>query len=274
MNDIETLEESIKFATSELKYFEDRNDLSDTTNMVVGSLFRKIVEHSSGVKVCALNGLMGPTDLNYRGLIECYLAYKYLTLDREKLSDRAKAYKIGYHKLQIESVELNKESLLAKYDINSLNEVIHHHRKEIEREEFKDVLKEYNRVHKRDKKGHLPKWYSLKNGPKSINQLANVVEKNIREEEKKVVAALYGQLSSAAHNLLAIRDIKMNTKGETYLNPIQFSFKPENATGYNIQATRSLLTSSILSFTLDFCPEYTEQFKEFAVNIKENLAEK
>lgn len=271
MNHFEALEHSIKFATFELKYFEEKNDLSDTTNMVVCSLFRKIIELSTGVKVSATNGLKGPAELSYRGLIEAYLAYKYITHDREKEDNRAKAYKIGYHKLQIESAETNGKNPLFKFEIPFLEEVIDHHRKELEREDFRDLLKAYDKLHRQNKRGHLPKWYSVNNGPKSINQLASFIEERVNNEtDKRVMSTLYGALSSGAHNLLALRDIKVNTKGEFYLNPIQSSFNPE-IDDYNIQPTRALLTSSILNFTINFCPDYTEHLQDFVSDIERNL---
>ncbi|MCY9431988.1 DUF5677 domain-containing protein [Bacillus spizizenii] len=105
MNSQQLLSTVIQFADKTLEEYKTSHDFSDTRSMVLVSLFRKIVELSDGVWVCADHGLKSPADLNIRALIEAYLAFKYINEDSNLSTDRAIAYKIGYHKQQIEACD-------------------------------------------------------------------------------------------------------------------------------------------------------------------------
>lgn len=104
MKPYDILNESIKFATKQLEDFKATNSLNNVSTIVIKVLYRKIIELSEGVRVSGANGLSGPALLSYRGLIEAYLAFKYILQDEKLLEDRAKAHKIGYLKEKIAAV--------------------------------------------------------------------------------------------------------------------------------------------------------------------------
>lgn len=271
MNYYEVLEQSVKFATDELNQFKATNNLSETTNMVVSSLFRKIIELSAGVMVSASNGLKGPAELNYRGLIEAYLAFRYIIQVPEEVNNRAKAYKIGYHKHQVEAAEALLNNPSNNIDPSFVERANQYHQRELQRVDFQEVLTVYNELQSQDNRGFIPKWYSLNGGPKSINALARRIEENSTNEgDRGLMNKLYGFLSTGTHNLLTIRDVYMNNNGDVSLRPIQFSFDPEEDE-YNMIPVRALLTSSIKNFTISLYPEFTENFREFALHIEEYL---
>lgn len=92
MKPYDLLKEPIQFASKQLEDFKATRSLDDIPTMVITSLYRKIIELSEGVRVSGTNGLAGSALLNYRGLIEAYLAFRYILKDEHLLGDRAKAY--------------------------------------------------------------------------------------------------------------------------------------------------------------------------------------
>ena len=260
MKPYEVLNESIRFATKQLNDFKVANDLKDISTMVITALFRKIIELSEGVRVSGANGLKGPADLSYRGLIEAYLALKYILQDEDLLEDRAKAYKIGYHKQQIAAAEYAKSRVITLDEKNIFDKAIKHHKEQMEIEELQDILDKYNELQSRNRRGFIPKWYELSNGPTSINQLAkSFVDEG--DSEKELMVNLYSFLSINAHNYMALDSIVKDGENIS-IKPVKANFN-SNIDEYNFIGTRSLLTSSNLRFTKRIYPDYMQQFEEF-----------
>lgn len=266
------LENTIAFANYGLNQFKESHDLSETTIMVVSSLLRKIIELSDGVYVSALNGLKGPAEVNYRGVIEAYLAFRYINQNQEERSKRAIAYKIGYHKIQINHVESLSNRSMNNIDPFLFQNQLKYHRDELEKEEFSDVLREYNDLQRRTSGGYIPKWYSLYEGPKSINQLAKHIEENMNNSsDKKIITTLYGALSSKAHNLLALSEVRMSETGEVILKSVRSPSNP-NVDSYNLSVVIYLLNASMNHLTQNFYPDFLGEFIEFDDYIKDALA--
>lgn len=268
MKPYEVLNESIKFATKQLEAFKASKDLSDLSTMVIAALYRKIIELSEGVRVSGSNGLAGPAELNYRGLIEAYLALKYILQDETLLENRAKAYKIGYHKQQVEAAEYAKSKVSDPNYTMFYDQAISHHREQMEVAELQEILNEYDELQRRDRRGFIPKWYSLFGGPKSINQL---VQSFIDDDdtEKEIMSKLYSFLSTGAHNYMVLNSIFKEGE-EISIKPVRAHFNC-NKDEYNFVGTRSLLTSSITRFTKIKYPEYTQKLGEFFYRIKPYL---
>lgn len=269
MKPYQLLNESIIFATNQLNDYMANKNLSDISTMVITSLYRKIIELSEGVRVSAVNGLSGPAELNYRGLIEAYLAFKYILQDPALLDRRAKAYKVGYHKQQIEAGEYYLSGNLPPEQRAFFELAVQEHKKEIETEELQDVLNKYEELQASDRRGFIPKWHALDGGPKSINQLA----KSFVDEdgsEKELMSKLYGFLSTGAHNYMALNSILKKDENIS-IKPVRAHFN-SNRDDYNFVGTRSLLTSSIMKFTIEMFPEYTRQFQDFAQRIMPYLS--
>jgi hypothetical protein len=264
MKPYQLLNESIKFAINQLNDYKANKNLSDISTMVITSLYRKIIELSEGVRVSAANGLSGPAELNYRGLIEAYLAFKYILQDPALLENRAKAYKVGYHKQQIKAGEYYLRENLPPEQRTHFELAVQEHKKEIETKELQDVLNKYEELQASDKRGHIPKWHALDGGPNSINKLAKIlVDEN--DSEKELMSNLYSFLSVGAHNYMALNSIFKKDENIS-INPVRAHFNP-NRDDYNFVGTRTLLTSSIMSFTIELFPEHTRQFQDFAQRI-------
>lgn len=264
MKTYEILNESIKFASKQLEDFKATKSFNNVSTIVITALYRKIIELSEGVRVSGANGLSGPALLSYRGLIEAYLAFKYILQDESLLEDRAKAYKVGYHKQQIAAGNYSLEKASDDVEKQYFQLAIQHHTSEIEKEDLQEVLTEYNELQSRERRGFIPKWYSLNNGPTSINQLAKyLVEED--ETDRELVANLYSFLSTDAHNYMALNSIIKNDENLS-IKPVRATFN-SNRDDYNFIGTRSLLTSSILKFTINTFPEYELKVKAFAQSI-------
>lgn len=231
---------------------------------MITALYRKIIELSEGVRVSGANGLSGPALLNYRGLIEAYLAFRYILQDETLLEDRAKAYKVGYHRQQIAASKYSLERASNDGEKQYFELAIQHHTSEIEKDDLQKVLVAYDELQSRDRRGFIPKWYALNDGPTSINSLAKfLVEED--ETDRELVANLYSFLSTDAHSYMALNSI-FEKDGGLSINSVRKSFN-SNKDEYNFVATRSLLTSSILRFMQSTFPENESVVREFVQRI-------
>lgn len=263
MNPYQLFVKSIEFANEQFEDFKVTKDLSQSFLEVMGSLYRKIIELSEGVRVCAENKLKGPAELNSRGLIEVYLAFKYIMQDSNLASKRAIAYKIGYHKQQLESARTPLDTYLESDELEEFNKRLVYHENELQRKEFQKVLKEHDRLqynNPKNKRKFIPKWHSLYDGPESINKLAETVARD--EEDKMLVSMLYSMLSKSAHNYLALRDVYKTSTNTISIGPIHGTFSPMED-NYNLVLARSLLTSIIRDFTIHVYPESKDNFVRF-----------
>ncbi|MEK5528580.1 DUF5677 domain-containing protein [Viridibacillus sp. FSL R5-0468] len=267
MKPYEMLKESIEFANNQLNSFIATKDLNDITTIVITALYRKIIELSEGVKVSAANGLAGPAEINYRGLIEASLAFEYILQNSAKVDDRAKAYKIGYHKQQISAV--NQENL-SEQAREFINRGLNYHQQELELEELQEVLLEFDELQSRDSRGFIPKWYSLDGGPKSINKLAlRLAERRGESENLNLVSELYGLLSTGAHIYMALNSV-IKVGDDISIKQVRANFN-SNLDEYNFVGTRGLLTSAINKFTKTKHPEFTHEKNAFFTKIRPHL---
>ncbi|EEL70760.1 DUF5677 domain-containing protein [Bacillus mycoides] len=274
MKPYDVLNETIKFATKQLDVFKELSkfkkaeDANDVSTMVITALYRKIIELSEGVRVSGVNGLRGSAELNYRGLVEAYLSFKFIIDDEALLENRAKAYKIGYHKQQIQSVEQakNKEELPPGKEMY-FNQVIKYHKEAIEIEEMKDVLAKYNILHEKDKRGYLPKWHALYEGVNSFNALAKkLVDEDMQED---LMADLYSNMSVQAHNYMTLNSL-FKEGDNLSIKPVRARFNI-NKDEYMFVGTRGLLLSSIVDFTKLKHTDYEKQLIAFLEHIKPYL---
>lgn len=263
---------TINHANEELQSFNELQKFEDNYTFVMASIFRKIIELSEGALVCAKAGLRGPTDINYRGLIEAYLALKYITQDKKWSKSRAMAYRINYHKHQIEASKFLTNRLVDVQSKARHEQMIKNNYSIINKPEYKNVLNEYNRLHQKDPRKHLPKWYSLYRGPNSINQLAERFKQDKNDPDRGIVATLYSFLSIGAHNFLTLRDIDVDDSGSFSIKESRYSLDSNNPI-FNLDVVRSILASSMLNFTRNVYKEFlsTDQYKEFLSLLSEHI---
>lgn len=255
-NNHQLLEKAIILATKELALFQLQKGNNDDKTMVISSLFRQIIEMAIGVKVSAEAGLMTPSEINYRGFLESYIAFKYILIDPFKSNQRAIAYKVGYHIHQIEAgqqlIDLGK---FMRGNKKYYEQVIQSHKDIINKPEYKEILDEFNNL----KKKYYPAWYSLFSGAKSLKELVTIVENS------NLVYGIYGALSKSAHSYTALRALSLSG-----ILPPQAIFNP-NEEKYNLNMIATSLTTTILSFTDNIFPEFVSEneFKIYSIEYLE-----
>lgn len=287
MNRYELLLYCVESADKELEKYVSSINKQDNFSVVFSSLFKKIIEYCAGVVASADNGLRGPSVLNYRAALEVYAALTYIIEENDNKikNDRAAAYAIGYHKQKIVNGELllksrtSEEEPEEKKKWENLQQSINWHKEELKKEEFSNVLKEYERSKKqfnykngRKINNFLPKWYSLYNGPQTFNKLVKRLKTDGDSGIGKMFVDLYSLISVDAHNFLTLDDIELNSKGEKVLNSLQTTNNEYKINTY-IMNTRVLLTSSFLKFKQEVHTEYDEKSYEFLETILPYLEE-
>lgn len=191
----EHISEIVNFGTYILKWdIEVKREGKD--NYVPSLFFRNILELGDSISILIKESSIEPSKIILRALIENILQLNYMLEKDEKL--RALSYIIvkanqdikDYNKLlnsqngsallkiQIEKDELNLnfDKFIDHPEIIKARET----KKDfLEKGEFSDIQKEYSRTAKRRKNPH---WYSLYNGPETLEKLARGLKKNIRYE--------------------------------------------------------------------------------------------
>jgi hypothetical protein len=263
MNSYDLLVKSIDVANNLLEDFIIHKGLKDNLTEVLSSLFRKMIELSDGVRVSAENGLKGPAELNYRGLLEAYLGFRYIIEDPKLSVARAAAYKIGYHKHQIEATQYAIDNDFVGNAKAVYEKALLFHTNSLNKTEFYSLLEEFDRLQNANPRKHLPKWYSLYGGPKSVNKLAKIFE----EDGRDLLQNMYGFLSTGAHNYLALRDLVLDENGKVSLKKTRFNFDPD-LDQCNLLHTRTMLTSTMVRFISTLYPEYTNNLLPLFNEIK------
>lgn len=270
MNRYQLLSETIHFATEQLEEVKATTSLHSTSALVTTVLYRRIVELSEGVRVAGANGLSGPVLLNFRGLLEAYVAFAYIVQEEALLDTRAKAYKIGYHKQQIELIEQSIATAAASGEKELYKKGLEQHTKELMKDELAEVLAHYDDMQQRDRRKFLPKWHALYGGPRSIHQLAKYVAEKI-DGDPNTLSRVYSGLSVDAHNYMELNNSVLQEDFLT-IKPIKSSFDANTDT-YNFTETRTFLTRAAMKYTERIHPEHSGQLKKFATYLSPYLPE-
>lgn len=268
MQKLDILGRTIQFGDQVIKDYCSDITLG-TIEQVVISLYRKVVELSNGVFINADNGLKGPAMLCFRGGIEAYLSLEYILLEPKLIKQRAVAYYVGYRYLQrgaakegIKIVEQGNSH--DGKDVQYFKDAIIEIDSELQKNIFNKTLKKWKKELKEDK---YLKWYSLHNGPGSVNQLARRIQKKKGQNDSELISRLYGQLSQLAHIYTALDAFYTSSNG-SILKPICFP-EGESEIESIIVPTSELLISSTNSFIESLYPKYKSQFREFIQTLEQ-----
>lgn len=262
MKPYDILQESVKFANKQLDDFKASTPLDDVTTQVITALYRKIIELSEGVRVNGANGLAGPAELAYRGLIEAYLAFEFILEDENLTEDRAKAYKVGYHKQQIDALKYALSSPSA--DETYFELAAKYHESELAKDELQEILNTYNTAQENNSRGYIPKWYSLNGGPPTINLLAKHLANANKTNE--LFQKLYSLSSVGAHMYMALNSLIKLPDNSISIKPVRAAFNG-NVDEYNFTLTRALLVSTSKHFTETIHQSYNDRLLNFLQGI-------
>lgn len=223
------LKKSITFGEWVLKELANRNDLELEQKIII-SLYRKFLEQTYGAYISAVNNLDSPLQIMQRSALETYLSIRYILQEEELVQKRAHSYYIGFLKnLEKEVTDWCTYTEVDELLTNGIGDtkqkisnILHNPILKTTLDEWKKTRLKINRRRKKGKK-HNPKWYSLFNGPLSINKLAETLIK-----EDPSIYLFYGALSQEAHGYYSLKGTNYLTLIDKPLNlkPIADSLVP------------------------------------------------
>ncbi|QWG31048.1 hypothetical protein EXW58_26660 (plasmid) [Bacillus mycoides] len=253
---LEVLSKSIQFGDETLKNLERKKELPIEHKVII-ALYRKLFEQVDGNYILADHELEGPARVLLRSAMEAFLSLIYILQEKRRIQDRAFSYYVGFFKAELKIANnplttdnpngfKNEED--SKLDIKEIESILN-------KRQFKKVLNEWELTNKKTR--YEPKWYSLFNGPTSVNQLVNKIA-------DKDTNLLYGILSMEAHGYQALSAVKHRdlTNEDFALQPIR-----NNITDETVKLTRVLLTSITMRIISLIAPEYELDLIKFAKEI-------
>ncbi|OJE37266.1 hypothetical protein BAQ49_15965 [Bacillus proteolyticus] len=253
---LEVLSKSIQFGDETLKNLERKKELPIEHKVII-ALYRKLLEQVDGNYILADHELEGPARVLLRSAMETFLSLIYILQEKRRIQDRAFSYYVGFLKAELKIANnplttdnpngfKNEED--SKLDIKEIESILN-------KRQFKKVLNEWELTNKKTR--YEPKWYSLFNGPTSVNQLVNKIA-------DKDTNLLYGILSMEAHGYQALSAVKHRdlTNEDFALQPIR-----NNITDETVKLTRVLLTSITMRIISLIAPEYELDLIKFAKEI-------
>lgn len=253
---LEVLSKSIQFGEETLKNLERKKGLP-TEHKIIISLYRKLLEQVDGNYILADHELEGPAKVLLRSAMETFLSLMYIIQEKRRIQDRAFSYYVGFLKAELkiandllipDDPSEFEDKKYSKLDIKEIESILN-------QRQFKKVLNEWEHTNKKTR--YEPKWYSLFNGPTSVNQIV----KKIADKDMNL---LYGLLSMEAHGYQALSAVKHRdlTNDDFALQPIR-----NNITDETIKLTRVLLTSVTMRIINFIAPEYNPDLIKFAKEI-------
>ena len=181
----ETIDEFVNFGTHILKWHVDIKRGGDE-QMPLLMFFRELLEKADSISILVRNSSIDPAKTILRSLFEIHLYISYLL--ESHFQDRSMAFLVwnakniiktnnaflkGNHEYEnLKRQVKNDNSFLDANDLNNLpsaKPIIDNQKTLLQRPEYKKALTDYEKTKK-----HIsnPKWYSLFNGPRTIQELA------------------------------------------------------------------------------------------------------
>jgi len=262
---LNSISKNIRFGIS---IYEELLKLShytyDIHDLVVISLFRKLLEQSDGVFVLVDHNSWSAAYITSRSIIEVYVSLLYIIDDNNLMKKRALSY-ILFHKeeeLKILKKEKTRDILALRYETNELNTMKNELNKMRNESPFNEIVKKKNDLINKERrnKKRFVKWYSLYNKEDeeifSITDLIRFVDSGNSDNK---LNELYSLLSKEVHGVNTIKDIKINNKKAQFEG-----FRVENKT---IEKTFGFINAIIAKVSLKliqmYMPERINDFHSF-----------
>ena len=202
------IDEVVNYGTYVLKWLLENPRGSGDENMPLAMFFRDMLEKADSISILVKNSSIDPSKVILRSLFELHLFISYL--NEKYFSDRSMAFLVWHSKDRIkmnrsflkDSPEYKNLSKQVEKD-NSFNDnsilnnlpsskpIIDNLTALLKRPEYGKALKEYEKT---KLKIRNPNWYSLFNGPRNVQQLANHLKLPILYE------TIYRGWSGNVHN--------------------------------------------------------------------------
>lgn len=256
---LKKLNKSIVFAESILNDLKNLDDL-ELEHKIIISLYRKLLEHTCGGYISAVNNLGGPLQTMARATLETYLALKYILQEEEFVKRRAYSYYIGFlNDIQLDATNWCKHLELEETHKKNLELDIKHISAILDSQLLQEVVTEWKNTKRESGKSYNPKWHSLFDGPKSIQQLA----KRLMEGDH-FIRLYYGSLSQEAHGYNSLKDTNYFHLIEKPLSlkPIISTISPDN-----FGPIRAFCMAGVAEIIVYFFPERRNDYLEFSKGI-------
>lgn len=251
---LKMLSQSIQFGDDLLYKIVSEVELS-LEHKIILSLYRKLLEQVDASYVLGDHRLKGPSVVMARSVLETYLSIMYILEQNKMVASRASSYYLGVLISQQNAAKELKNSPISEVPEEKINKTLEMTEDLINRPQFSKQLKEWEKLKNLDKNNYDPKWYSLFNGPRSVNAL-------IRKLDKDIDKRFYGYLSQEAHGYQALNGVvELNLVDKPLvLKPLRQEH-PDSLAQANI--ARSFCNSAGLKIVEKLFPSYRDEYIKF-----------
>lgn len=279
------IDEFVDFGTNVFKWVIEESRGTDE-QMPLLMFFRDMLEKADSISILVRHSSIDPSKVMLRSIFETNLYISYLL--EKKCEDRAMSFLVwdAMRQKQInlnfdtERPEFNKIRKMLEQDIlisdpNFLNDLPSvKHRIEslnslLDREEYKRVLKEYERTKR--KENTKPAWYHLFNGPKNIQELAIYLKLPFLYE------ILYRKWSGSVHSTDIIHgkiiekkgSVELEGKVNTEIVQIRLPKDAQEVTSYTVL----LLLRTYTVLKDNKITDKTDEIQKWYLSVKKQLTE-
>ena len=279
------IDEFVNFGTQVFKWVIEESRGTDE-QMPLLMFFRDMLEKVDSISILVRHSSIDPSKVLLRSIFELNLYISYLLEKNSK--DRGMSFLVWDAIRQkqlnlnfnIEGPEFNRIRKILEQDIlisdpNFLNElssvkhIIESLNSLLNREEYKRVVKEYERTKRKDNTN--PAWYHLFKGPKNIKELA------INLKLPFLYEILYRKWSGSVHSTDIIQGKIVKKKGSEELNgkinteivQIRLPKDAQEVTSY----TLLLLLRTFIVLKDKKITNKTDEIQKWYLSVKEQLRE-
>ncbi|OME95786.1 hypothetical protein BK124_18965 [Paenibacillus amylolyticus] len=273
------LSETIQFSDQLLIDYMNHNlegKKMEIPQLVITTLYRSAIEYLDAIYVLADHGLEGPASTSMRSFLEVMFSLSYIVYQQDKVEQRAKAYYVGFQmqtKKDMSDRLNNFKSILTTEEEVKIKRTLSIVQKSLNRNEIKDIIKEWKRTKNASGNYFDPKWHSLFNGPESIVKLAKLMQQQdtileliTAKEYKRFHEISYSILSREAHSYAALDKYKMVDDDPTKLQlaPVRTTTQAVMEGSYRISNSISLMLQLNVTLVMTVFPQYKEKLVDFS----------
>lgn len=247
------LSKSIQFGDQLLTELKNKEQLT-LEQMIIVSLYRKLIEQLDGNYILADHNFSGPLKVMMRASFETYLSLKYILHDEEHIQNRALSYYIGFIKSQLTAATEAQNNEYIELSQEEIQETIDMYSNILANQRFRDILTEWERTKDSNRRYRYyePSWHALFNGPTSIKQILEAIGEGSDY-------LFYSFLSQEAHGYQALNGLMhpdlINNRFD--LKPLRGVLEEELQ-----ELATSLCTTMTYKIIQNMLPEYADQYTQ------------
>jgi len=264
------IEETVNYGTHVFTWcFETARGKDE--NVPIFMSYRHILELLDAISILMRQSCIDPCIVLLRAVFESTLSIEYI-LENNTIQ-RGMDFMVSYYHNELKHYRrwdpddpmyaefqsiLRSDKILGNWELSEIPDVkeeIEKRKKIFELERYRESEAEYQNLRRRGTTN--PKWYSLHNGPSSIEKLAE------RLDRRGMYNILYRQWSKSVHGTDLIRGkISIDDEKRVSVHQIRLPTNAEEVTKYSV----SFALLNMRTFTDRFCPnkkaENTQWYKD------------